>query len=136
MAIVRDAGQRPPGPGVAAAPDGGEELTTRLREIADGAATPEDAFEPALRAIFEVTGSSAGAICLYDPRHDLLRLAAEVGLSDEGCRRLRTIRKGDVTTWDMPLHGMRNRRAYLIESAARNRGPPPWREGRVTRPVS
>ena len=55
----------------------------------------------------------------------MLRLAAEEGLSDEGCRQLRTVRRGDIASWDMPLHGLMNRRAYLIESAAQNRYVPP-----------
>lgn len=55
----------------------------------------------------------------------MLRLAAEVGLSDEGCRQLRSVRRGGVGAWDMPLHSLLNRRAYLIESAAKNRYVPP-----------
>src|SRR6185369_9379355 len=100
-------------------------LTARLREIGAAAAAPVDALEPALRAIIETVGLGGGAICLYDQRTELLRLAAEAGLSDEGCRRLRTVRRGDTTGWDMPLHGLLNRRAYLIESAQKNRYVPP-----------
>src|SRR6185369_3062458 len=100
-------------------------LTARLREIGAAAAAPVDALEPALRAIIETVGLGGGAICLYDQRSELLRLAAESGLSDEGCRRLRTVRRGDTTGWDMPLHGLLNRRAYLIESAQKNRYVPP-----------
>src|SRR5439155_316830 len=55
----------------------------------------------------------------------LLRLAAEVGLSDEGCKRLRQMRRGSMAGWDMPLHSLLNRRVYLIESAAKNRYVPP-----------
>src|SRR6185503_19431703 len=51
--------------------------------------------------------------------------AVEVGLSDEGCRKLRSVRRGTTTTWDMPLHSLLNRRVYLIESAAKNRYVPP-----------
>jgi len=109
----------------AAAKAEGEALAVRLREIADGAEAPLDALEPALRAILEKTAAAAGAVCLFDQRHELLRLAAEAGLSDEGCRRLRIVRRGDVAGWDMPLHGLLNRRAYLIESAAQNRYVPP-----------
>ena len=98
-------------------------LEDRLREIAATVA-PEDAFAPALEAILDASRAQAGAICLYDQRYGLLRLAAEVGLSDEGCRRLRNVRRADPATWDMPLHGLLNRRAYLIESAARNRYVP------------
>ncbi len=99
-------------------------LAERLRAIALETGAPEDALEPMLQAVVEATGARAGALCLFDPRRGLLRLAAEVGLSDEGCKRLRTVRASDPTAWDMPLHGLLNRRAYLIESAARNRYVP------------
>src|SRR5262245_12024847 len=97
-----------------------EQLVTRLRAIAGATAAPEDALEPALRAVLEVLGMKAGALCVFDPRHELLWLAAEVGLSDEGCRQLRNVRRGTGLTWDMPLHGLLNRRAYLIDSASKN----------------
>src|SRR5262249_49122649 len=68
---------------------------------------------------------------------EVLRLAAEEGLSDEGCRQLRTVRRGDIASWDMPLHGLMNRRAYLIESAAQNRYVPPLVEaGAAVRTVA
>jgi hypothetical protein len=104
-------------------------LCERLRQVATAAAAPEDALEPALLAILEATGAAAGAICLYDQRRELLRLAAESGISDEGCRRLRSVRRGDAAGWDMPLHGMLNRRAYLIDSASTNRFVPPLVDG-------
>jgi len=104
-----------------------ERLGQQLREIAAGTVAPEEAFEPALRAILESTTCAAGAICLYDQRHEMLRLAAEVGLSDEGCKHLRSV--GGGSTWDMPLHGLRNRRAYLIDSASQNRYVPALVEG-------
>ena len=99
-------------------------LIERLREIGQAAVAPEDALEPGLRAIVDAIGAGAGALCLFDPRYGVLRLAAESGLSDEGCKRLRNVRRGDPTSWDMPLHGVLNKRAYLIESAARNRYVP------------
>src|SRR5213083_1090887 len=100
-------------------------LAEQLGEIAAGAAAPEDMLEPALAAVLEASHASAGALCLFDQRNELLRLAAEVGLSDEGCKRLRQVRRGGTAGWDMPLHGLLNRRVYLIESAARNRYVPP-----------
>jgi len=130
MAIFRKS-RRPraadaPPPADPPAPSGGprEMLCERLREIADQAAAPEDALEPALHAILDAIRVQVGAVCLFDPRHGVLRLAAERGLSDEGCHRLRQVRRGDPTAWDMPLHGLLNRRAYLIESASRNRYVP------------
>src|SRR5437867_4287767 len=100
-------------------------LAEQLGEIAAGAAAPEDMLEPALAAVLEASHAGAGALCLFHQRHELLRLAAEVGLSDEGCKRLRQIRRGGMAGWDMPLHSLLNRRVYLIESAAKNRYVPP-----------
>lgn len=105
------------------------QLIARLEEVAAQAERPEDALEPALDALLEAVGTQAGALCLFDSRRHLLRLAAERGLSDEGCRWVRTIRRGDPTTWEMPLHGLLNRRAYLIEGADRNRYVPKLVEG-------
>src|SRR5439155_21837190 len=87
--------------------DGGR-LAQRLGEIAANAA-PENVLEPALRAIVAESGAAAGALCFFDSRQELLRLAAEVGLSDDGCRQLRCVRRGAATGWDIPLHGLLNR---------------------------
>ena len=102
----------------------------RLKKVITEAATPEDALEPALRCLVEAVGGAGGAVCFFDQRKEVLRLAAECNLSDEGCRRLRNVRRGDVAGWDMPLHGLLNRRAYLIDSAAKNRYVPPLIEGK------
>ena len=112
-----------PRPAKPAASD--EQLRDRLRAIAGSVASPEDALDPMLRAVIEAVGACAGAVCLFDVRERRLRLAAEVGLSDEGCRRLRSVRKGEADAWEMPLHGLVNGRAYLIENASHNRFVPP-----------
>src|SRR5437773_10706273 len=118
--------EAPVGPSASAArpPSVSEVLRERLGEIAGAAVAPEDALGPALRAILEASRAQAGALCLFDQRHGVLRLVAEIGFSEEGCRRLRNVRRTDPTAWDMPLNGLMNRRAYLIESAARNRYVP------------
>lgn len=85
---------------------------------------PADALQPAVQAIVEDFRATAGAVCSFDVRHGILRLTAEHGLSDEGCRRLRTIKPSDPGSWDIPLHGVLNRRAYLIEKASENRYVP------------
>lgn len=101
-------------------------LAARLRELGASAASLEDALEPMLQAILETTGATAGAFCLYDIPQQALRLATEIGLSDEGSRKLRHIaRRGEGDSWSIPLHGMLNRRCYLIENAAQNRFVPP-----------
>ena len=111
-------------------------LVARLRELGAAPELTLDALEQSLRAVLEASGAAAGAICFYDQRQELLRLAAEQGLSDEGCRRLRTVRRGDVASWDMPLHGLLNRRAYLIDSAAKNRYVPPLVESTTVRTIA
>jgi chromosome segregation ATPase len=102
-----------------------EGLTAKLDEIAKQAASPEDAVEPALDAITESVEAAASAICFFDQRQQLLRLAAERGLSDEGCKSLRHVRRGLMGAWDMPLQSLNNRRAYVIQNAAQNRYVPP-----------
>jgi len=110
-----------------AAPGGGvsgQALAERLKAIAT-ANTPDDAMALALSTARDHFGAAAVAYCLFDPRRRTLRLAAEVGLSDEGCSHLRSAREGVPVGWDMPLHSLLNRRTYLIDSAARNRYVPP-----------
>ena len=129
MAIASDTngvpGARPSTPRPARPAASDDQLRDRLRSIAESVASPEDALDPMVRAVIEAMGACAGAVCLFDTRERMLRLAAESGLSDEGCRRLRRVREGEVDAWEMPLHGLVNGRAYLIENASRNRFVPP-----------
>src|SRR6266481_4883443 len=99
-------------------------LADSLRAIAAREA-PEDALQPALQAILEATGAQAGALCLFDVRYGLLRLAAEVGISDEGCRTLRSIRQDDARGWALPLQCLRDHRPYLIDAASGAHDVPP-----------
>jgi len=99
-------------------------LADCLRAIAAHEA-PEDALQPALQAILEATGTQAGALCLFDVRYGLLRLAAEVGISDEGCRALRSIRQDDARAWALPLQCLRDHRPYLIDAASGAHDVPP-----------
>src|SRR5207247_1869426 len=71
--------EAPAGPSASAArpPSVSEVLRERLGEIAAAAVVPEDALEPALRAILEASRAQAGALCLFDQRHGILRLVAE-----------------------------------------------------------
>src|SRR5579871_1794926 len=103
-------------------------LGAQLQEIATEAAAAEDALEPALQATVQAVGAVAGALCLYDERRQLLRLAVETGLSEEGCRRLRAVRGNDPSGWDIPLSGLLNRRVYVMENAAQHRYVPPLLE--------
>ena len=125
LAAVKSGRRKATGP---AAPSGQSPssgaLGERLKAIAT-ANTPDDAMALALETVRDHFGAAAVAYCLFDPRRRTLRLAAEVGLSDAGCSHLRSAREGVPVGWDMPLHSLLNRRAYLIDSAARNRYVPP-----------
>ena len=68
-------------------------IEERLRAI-NSDHTPDESMGLALQALREEFGAVAAAFCLFDPRRRALRLAAEVGLSDEGCRHLRSAREG------------------------------------------
>jgi CheY-like chemotaxis protein len=105
---------RPPEPAL------GRDLAEKLRAIAGAIPTPGDAIEPALQMILEATAMPAGAVCLFDAHQHVLRLVAESGLSDEGCRVLRSMRQDITSSWDMPLRSLLSRRAYLIENASEN----------------
>lgn len=84
---------------------------------------PEDALEPALRALLGASGATAGAVCLFDCGDAVLRLAAEIGLSDDGCATLRALRAGG-DGWDAPLATLRERRARLAIDAPPLTDPP------------
>src|SRR5207247_1207750 len=120
MGIFRRRSSAVPAP----APDPAAALADCLRAIAAHEA-PEDALQPGLQAMPEATGAQAGAICRFDVRYGLLRLAAEVGITDEGCRALRSVRQGDANGWAMPLQCLRDHRAYLIDAASGAHHLPP-----------
>jgi len=86
------------------------------------ATAPEDALEPALRALIAESGAVAGAVCLFDPAEGVLRLAAESGLSDDGCRLLRTVRPG-VGPWDAPLTALLAQQTLVLDAASGERLP-------------
>jgi len=105
-----------------ARPSGGAAVE-QLRALAEGD-TPEEALEGALRVVIGAAGAGAGALCLFDARHETLRLAAEQGLSDAGCKMVRSIKRGDGESWDMPLRSLLNNRAYLVENTRRGKHVP------------
>jgi len=96
---------------------------------------PEEALEPALRAVVEATGAVAGAVCLFDALEGVLRLAAEVGLSPEGCRNLRKI---GLTTggWAVPLQGVLTRRRSTFVGSECAEVPPLLTEPKQVRAVA
>src|SRR5262249_59840756 len=89
-------------------------LAEHMDPAAPGTLAPEDALDLVLRAIVEATHSRAAAVCLFDAEQGLLRLAAEVGLSDAGCRQLRTIRRFAVDAWEVPLDSLLDGRVHVL----------------------
>jgi CheY-like chemotaxis protein len=85
---------------------------------------PEEALEPALRAVLVASDAAAGAICLYDESDDVLRLVLEVGVSNEGCRRLRRISLGDPASWLAPLLSVHSGRLQLLTRSSGADLPP------------
>ena len=78
---------------------------------------PEDALEPALRVLVENANALAGALCLFNARDGVFRLAAEIGLSDAGCRNIRTVRK-DARGWAAPFESIAAGRAVVLRRPA------------------
>lgn len=101
-----------------ASADGSSTLAEHLAQAAGGALAPEDALDLALRAIADATASRGAAVCLFDAEQGLLRLAAEVGLSDAGCRQLRTIRRFAADAWEVPLDSLLDGRMQVVTAGA------------------
>ncbi len=57
----------------------------------------------------------AGGILLYHSEDSSLRLLASRGLSSKGREHLAHLRIGAGGGWEIPLHGLMNRKAYIIE---------------------
>jgi len=89
----------------------------------DAATALHDELLVRLDALVARSGAAAGAVCLFDVRERVLRLAAEVGLSDEGCRLLRVTR-GDATDWDPPLASLRAGQTSILHDDPRQPLPP------------
>jgi len=124
MSLVADVGATAATlPDVPPARPSGGAAVEQLRALAQGD-TPEEALEGALRVVLGVAGAGAGALCLFDARQETLRLAAEQGLSDAGCKMVRSIKRGDGESWDMPLRSLLNNRAYLVENTRRGKHVP------------
>jgi hypothetical protein len=76
-----------------------------LTELADGV----------LPRLLEVFASQAGALLLYHSDDRSLTLAASRGLSPAGRTRLEALHPNTAEGWDIPLHGLLNHKAYIIE---------------------
>jgi hypothetical protein len=92
-----------------------EAARTETGSTVAGVPAPEEQLEPALRTLVGEAGAVAGAVCLWEPADATLHLAAEIGLSDGGCRLLRTL--GPAGGWDPPLACVRDERPYVVADA-------------------
>lgn len=76
-----------------------------LAELADGV----------LPRLLEVFGTEIGGLFLFHNDDRSLSLAASRGLSPSGRERLERLHAKSGDGWDIPLHGLLNRKAYIIE---------------------
>jgi hypothetical protein len=89
----------------------------RLRQIPGGRTSASEApLERALQAVIDASSAAAGAVCLYDRAEGVLRLAVEIGLSDEGCRVLRKLPSDVGIAWAPPLDAVRTGRIHLFDT--------------------
>lgn len=76
-----------------------------LEVLADGIVEP----------LLDAFTASAGGLLLYHGEDGSLRLVASRGLSAHGREHLAELRAGAAGGWEIPLHGLHNRKAYIIE---------------------
>jgi chromosome segregation ATPase len=57
----------------------------------------------------------AGALLLYHSESESLATIGSRALSPAGRQHLESLRRGAADSWEIPLHGLLNRKAYIIE---------------------
>lgn len=65
--------------------------------------------------LLDAFAAPAGGLLLYHSEDSSLRLLASRGLSAQGREHLAMLRTGAAGGWEIPLHGLMNRKAYIIE---------------------
>ncbi len=77
---------------------------------------PLDTFANAMTPLLlDALETPAGALLLYHAESEALELIGSRGLSAAGLRHLEKLRRGAPDSWEIPLHGLMNRKAYIIE---------------------
>jgi hypothetical protein len=66
--------------------------------------------------LLDAFDAPAGALLLYGCESETLALLESRALSPAGRERLQALRRGAADSWEIPLHGLLNRKAYVIES--------------------
>lgn len=65
--------------------------------------------------LLDAFDAPAGALLLYGCESETLALLESRALSSAGRERLLALRRGAADSWEIPLHGLLNRKAYVIE---------------------
>ncbi len=77
---------------------------------------PLDTFASTMTPLLlDALEAPAGALLLYQCESEALELIGARGLSAAGHRHLEKLRRGAADSWEIPLHGLMNRKAYIIE---------------------
>ncbi len=71
--------------------------------------------EHALPLLLKAFGAAAGALLVHHRDDGTLRLIASSALAEAGRKALECLRPGAGGGWEIPLHGLLNRKAYIIE---------------------
>ncbi|OQY65089.1 MAG: hypothetical protein B6D46_14715 [Polyangiaceae bacterium UTPRO1] len=91
------------------------ELIERITSLQLKMAPLEALADAVVPALLDAFAAPAGGLLLYHSEDSSLRLVASRGLSASGCAHLATLRAGAAGGWEIPLHGLLNRKAYIIE---------------------
>ncbi|MBI3770348.1 MAG: hypothetical protein HY271_17900 [Deltaproteobacteria bacterium] len=65
--------------------------------------------------LLDALGAPAGALLLYHCESESLAMVGSRALSAVGQQHLESLRRGAANSWEIPLHGLLNRKAYIIE---------------------
>ncbi len=91
------------------------ELIERITSLQLKMAPLEVLAESVVAPLLDAFAAPAGGLLLYHAEDSSLRLVASRGLSVQGREHLAMLRAGSAGGWEIPLHGLLNRKAYIIE---------------------
>jgi hypothetical protein len=91
------------------------ELIERIVDLQVRGASLHELAQAVLPALLGAFGARAGALLVYHSEDGSLTLAGDAELSPAGREQLECLRPGAAGGWEIPLHGLLNRKAYIIE---------------------
>jgi len=91
------------------------ELIERVTSLQLKMAPLEVLADSVIGPLLDAFTAPAGGLMLYHSEDSSLRLTASRGLSTVGREHLALLRGGAAGGWEIPLHGLLNRKAYIIE---------------------